>query len=106
MTAYIVEDEAPAAQGLVRLLEQADDGLRVVGMADNVEDATDGITALRPDLIFMDIHLGDDLCFSIFDRIAVRIRAGELGPHATGLSHLRVTLHESHVAWAAYEGGL
>lgn len=42
----------------------------------------------------------------IFDRIAARIRAGELGPHASGLSHLRVTLHESHVAWAAYEGGL
>ncbi len=42
----------------------------------------------------------------IFDRIAVRIRAGELGPHASGLSHLRVCLHESHVAWAAYEGAL
>lgn len=71
MTAYIVEDEAPAAQGLVRLLEEADAGLRVVGMADNVEDAAQGIAALRPDLIFMDIHLGDDLCFSIFDRTAV-----------------------------------
>ncbi len=71
MTVYIVEDEAPAAQGLVRLLEQADAGLRVLGMADNVEDAAQGITALRPDLIFMDIHLGDDLCFRIFERIQV-----------------------------------
>ena len=71
MTAYIVEDEAPAAQGLVRLLEQVDPGMRVVGMADNVEDAVQGIAALRPDLIFMDIHLGDDLCFSIFERTAV-----------------------------------
>lgn len=42
----------------------------------------------------------------IFDRVAARIRAGELGPHASALSHLRVTLHESHVAWAAYEGTL
>ncbi len=71
MTAYIVEDEAPAAQGLVRLLEEADPGLRVVGMADNVEDAAQGIAALRPDLIFMDIHLGDDLCFTIFERTVV-----------------------------------
>lgn len=71
MTAYIVEDEAPAAQGLVRLLEQADANLRVLGMADNVEDAAQGIAALRPDLIFMDIHLGDDLCFRIFERTAV-----------------------------------
>jgi 6-pyruvoyltetrahydropterin/6-carboxytetrahydropterin synthase len=42
----------------------------------------------------------------IFDRVAARIQAGELGPHAGGLGHLRVTLHESHVAWAAYEGAL
>jgi DNA-binding LytR/AlgR family response regulator len=71
MTAYIIEDEAPAAQGLVRLLEQADPTLRVLGIADNVEDAAQGIAALRPDLIFMDIHLGDDLCFRIFDRTTV-----------------------------------
>ena len=71
MTAYIVEDEAPAAQGLVRLLEQADPAMRVLGMADNVDDAVQGISALRPDLVFMDIHLGDDLCFTIFERIAV-----------------------------------
>ena len=42
----------------------------------------------------------------IFDRVAARIAAGELGPHAGGLSHLKVSLHESHVAWAAYEGVL
>lgn len=42
----------------------------------------------------------------IFDRVAGRIAAGELGPHADGLRHLKVTLHESHVAWAAYEGAL
>lgn len=71
MNAYIVEDEAPAAQGLVRLLEQTVPAIRVVGMADNVEDAVRGIAALRPDIIFMDIHLGDDLCFSIFDKVAV-----------------------------------
>ncbi len=39
----------------------------------------------------------------IFDRVAARIAAGELGPHADGLNSLKVTLHESHVAWAAYE---
>ena len=48
----------------------------------------------------------------IFDRIAARIAAGALGPHALptagsgGLTQMRVTLHESHVAWAAYEGAL
>jgi len=42
----------------------------------------------------------------IFDRIGTRMRAGELGPGATGLESMRVVLHESHVAWAAYEAPL
>jgi 6-pyruvoyl-tetrahydropterin synthase len=42
----------------------------------------------------------------VFDRVAARIAAGDLGPGAAGLSALRVTLHESHVAAASYEGGL
>ena len=42
----------------------------------------------------------------IFDRVAARIADGALGPHAHGLAQMRVTLHESHVAWAAYEGTL
>lgn len=42
----------------------------------------------------------------IFDRIAARIAAGELGPHASGLSQMKVTLNESHVAWASYESSL
>lgn len=42
----------------------------------------------------------------IFLRIAERIRDGALGAAAAGLEHLRVVLHESHVAWAAFEGDL
>lgn len=45
----------------------------------------------------------------LFERLAARIAAGDLGPHAQGpqgLAALRVTLHESHVAWACYEGRL
>jgi len=46
------------------------------------------------------------LAFVIFERMAAEIAAGALGEHASGLAALRVTLHESHVAWAAYEGAL
>jgi 6-pyruvoyltetrahydropterin/6-carboxytetrahydropterin synthase len=44
----------------------------------------------------------------IFDRLAGRIRSGELGATASagGLVSMRVTLRESHVAWAAYEASL
>jgi 6-pyruvoyl-tetrahydropterin synthase len=46
------------------------------------------------------------LAFVIYERMAARVAAGDLGPHARGLTALRVALHESHVAWAAYEGAL
>lgn len=42
----------------------------------------------------------------VFDRMATRIAAGELGPNAGGLCHMKVSLHESHLAWAAYEAAL
>lgn len=42
----------------------------------------------------------------IFERIATLIKAGELGPAALGLTAMKVTLHESHIAWAAFENEL
>jgi len=46
------------------------------------------------------------LAKAIFERVAARIAAGDLGEGARGLSALRIALSESHVAWAAYEGQL
>ena len=46
------------------------------------------------------------LAREIFDRMSVRIEEGQLGPNTAGLSSMRVTLHESHTAWASYEGVL
>ncbi len=40
----------------------------------------------------------------IFDRMADAIRSGDLGPHAGGIDRVRVTLNESHVARAWFEG--
>jgi len=46
------------------------------------------------------------LARAIFERIRRRARAGELGIGAAGIESMRVVLHESHVAWAAYEAPL
>lgn len=45
------------------------------------------------------------LCHAIWSDLRARVLAGELG-RSVGLNRLRVTLRESHVAWAAYESGL
>ena len=39
----------------------------------------------------------------VADRLAERLRSGELGDGASGLTGIEVTLRESHVAWASYE---
>jgi 6-pyruvoyltetrahydropterin/6-carboxytetrahydropterin synthase len=46
------------------------------------------------------------LAQAIFERLAQAIRDGRLGPSASAITAMRVTLHESHVAWAAFEGGI
>ena len=43
------------------------------------------------------------LARAVADRLAERVAAGDLGPGATGLAGITVTMHESHVAWASYE---
>jgi 6-pyruvoyl-tetrahydropterin synthase len=40
----------------------------------------------------------------IFDRLAAAARSGALGPGGEGIGSIRVTLHESHVARAWFEG--
>ncbi len=40
----------------------------------------------------------------IFNAMAAEIQQGKLGPSAKGIDSLRVTLNESHVAKAWYEG--
>lgn len=46
------------------------------------------------------------LCRHVFDAMADAARAGALGPGSEGLDRIRVTLNESHVARAWYEGAL
>lgn len=42
----------------------------------------------------------------VFDQLAEGIKAGKMGTTAQGITHMEVKLHESHVAWASYEGAL
>lgn len=44
------------------------------------------------------------LAREIQERLVAAIHAGLLGPGAPGCARLEVTLRESHVAWASYEG--
>ena len=39
----------------------------------------------------------------VFNALVAAIRRGDLGPGAHAIESVRVTLHESHVAWAAFD---
>lgn len=43
---------------------------------------------------------------TVFDRLAKAIREGRLGETGKGLCGMKITLGESHVAWASYHGEL
>ena len=43
---------------------------------------------------------------TVFERMATAIKEGRLGQTGKGLCAMKVTLGESHVAWASYHGEL
>ena len=61
---------------------------------------------LSPHLQVWRFHL--TMAGSILNRVAAGALGAQAQPSAqsAGLQHMKVTLHESHVAWASYEGRL
>lgn len=46
------------------------------------------------------------MAMTVFERLAAAIRQGRLGETGHGLCSMKVTLGESHIAWASYHGKL
>ena len=90
--------------------------LDVSGVVVDIGRASDALRAVVGEFAFR--NLDDDpglagkntttefLAKVVFDRMAARIARGELGPGSEGLTSMKVTLHESHVAWASFEGAI
>lgn len=72
LNVVIIEDEKFAAEKLERQLYQVDDNFKVVAILESVKQAVNWLKENKPDLIFLDIHLADGLCFRIFDEIEIR----------------------------------
>lgn len=71
--AIIIEDEKPAAVHLSATLAKIAPDITVVKTIDNVKSAVQWLSENTVDLIFLDIHLGDDISFSIFEKIKVSV---------------------------------
>jgi DNA-binding NarL/FixJ family response regulator len=69
----IVDDQRPFLRAAKSVLEA--DGLDVVGVADNVDEAIRLATELRPDVVLVDIDLADESGLDLASRLATGANA-------------------------------
>ena len=68
----IIEDEQLAARRLESMILMYDPSVKVLAKIESVEDSVKWFKSNpHPDLIFLDIHLEDDLSFAIFEKVKV-----------------------------------
>ncbi|MEP0985155.1 LytTR family DNA-binding domain-containing protein [Ekhidna sp.] len=72
MDVIIIEDESAAANHLTELLEEINPSISIKDIITSVREARQKIATLDVDLIFMDIHLNDELSFSIFESVNIK----------------------------------
>lgn len=74
MNILVVENEIPAADKLIGMLNKTDKSINILGVCESVEETINRLQEQpQPDLILMDIQLDDGLCFEIFETIKVDI---------------------------------
>jgi DNA-binding LytR/AlgR family response regulator len=72
MRVVIIEDEQLAARRLESMVLSANPQIQVVAKLESVADSVEWFrNNPHPDLIFLDIHLEDDLSFVIFEKVQV-----------------------------------
>jgi DNA-binding LytR/AlgR family response regulator len=72
MRVLIIEDEAPAARRLQKLLKESGYDIEVLAEIESIEQAVRWLESnTAPDLILMDIELADGLSFEIFSQTVI-----------------------------------
>lgn len=72
MKALVIEDEVPAQEELIRIVNKRLPYIDIAGVARSVRDSVEWLGKNSADLIFMDIQLSDGCCFDIFKITDVR----------------------------------
>ena len=69
--AIIIDDEAHCIRHLAESLNDYSSIIRLKGAFQNLEEGHNAITRLRPDLVFLDIQLGEESGFDLLRRLSV-----------------------------------
>ena len=72
MKVVIIEDENFAALRLKKMILEYNPDISIVAELESVAESVKWFKSNpEPDLIFLDIHLEDDLSFAIFDQVSI-----------------------------------
>lgn len=72
MKVVIIEDEAFAALRLKKMIQDFNPDIQILAELESVAESVKWFKSNpEPDLIFLDIHLEDDLSFAIFDQVNI-----------------------------------
>lgn len=72
MKIVIIEDEFFAAKRLINMIKEFNPQYRILATLESVNESVTWFKSNpQPDLIFLDIHLEDNLSFAIFNEISV-----------------------------------
>jgi two-component system LytT family response regulator len=72
MKVIIIEDEKPAAEKLVKAIQKTDPTIEIAAVLNSIKASVDWLQQNpMPELLFMDIELGDGLSFRIFDKVNI-----------------------------------
>lgn len=72
MRIVIIEDEMFAAKRLENMVKEFDAEIEIAAWLESVGESVEWFSNNpEPDLIFLDIHLEDDLSFAIFEKVSV-----------------------------------
>lgn len=70
LSAIIIDDEDDSIEALVSTFDLLDLDIKVLNTANSVEKGIELLNSVQPDLLFLDVRLGDELSFEIFDHIS------------------------------------
>jgi two-component system LytT family response regulator len=93
ITALLIDDDSNLRNGMKGLLDMYAPDIKIIGEADSVKLGVEAIEAYKPDVIFLDIQLGDGTGFDILEQLAQK--KGKLTSHV-----VFITAHEQYAVKA------
>lgn len=93
ITALLIDDDKHLRTGLKALLERYTNDIFIVGEAESVKTGIAAVEKLRPQVIFLDIHLNDGTGFDILESLAKT--NGKINSHI-----VFITAHEQYAVKA------